>query len=110
MENKSQRVLFHTLDELKKYKISTYDSIQYAKDLCCPECGKATEFKVHAYHVDPIILGWCETPQGFMIINECPKCGTKYRFHLNATTNEKFSYEDFLQNFSLQLFLKQKNK
>lgn len=45
-----------------------------------------------------------------MIINECPKCGTKYRFHLNATSNEKFSYEDFLQNFSLRLFLKQNKK
>lgn len=100
--------MFHTEEELKKYRISTYDSIRLSKELCCLDCGKATEFKVHAYHIDPIILGWCETPQGFMIVKECPRCGCKYRFHL--CTSDKFDYVEAMENFSLYLYLEENKK
>ena len=99
--------MFHTEDELKKYKISTYEHIPYVNDFTCPECGKATEFPSYAYHVKPSIYGWCETPQGFMQIVECPVCGQKFRFH---GVIEKFDYEHFLQNFSLLLYMQEENK
>ena len=102
------KIGFHEESELLKYKISNYDSFEYSKSLVCPECGKGTEIPYHAYHVKAILVGWCETPQGFMLIKECPACGTKYRFH--GTTTERYNYYGFLDSFSLALYMQEKQK
>ena len=101
------KIAFHTEDELKRYKISNYDSYTYAKYLECPECGIGSEIVYDTRKKQSILVGWCDTPQGFMMISECPDCGTRYRFH--GTTTERFDYYRFLENFSLRLYM-QDNK
>ena len=101
------KIAFHTESELKKWKISNYESYEYCKLLECPECGKSGEIP-YGSKVETIIVGWCETPQGFMFIKECPICGTRYRFH--GTTTERFDYYRFLENFSLALYMYEKKK
>lgn len=98
----SEKIAFHTEEELKKWKINNYDSYEYSKLLECPECGKSGEIP-YGNKVDTILVGWCETPQGFMFIKECPICGTRYRFH--GTTTERNDYYRFLENFSLALYI-----
>lgn len=98
----SEKIAFHTEEELKKWKINNYDSYEYSKLLECPECGKSGEIP-YGNKVDTIMVGWCETPQGFMFIKECPICGTRYRFH--GTTTERNDYYRFLENFSLALYM-----
>ena len=101
------KIAFHTEDELKRYKISNYDSYTYTKYLECPECGIGSEIVYDTRKKQSILVGWCDTPQGFMMISECPDCGTRYRFH--GTTTERFDYYKFLENFSLRLYM-QDNK
>ena len=101
------KIAFHTEDELKRYKISNYDSYTYAKYLECPECGIGSEIVYDTHKKESLLVGWCDTPQGFMMISECPNCGTRYRFH--GTTTERFDYYRFLENFSLRLYM-QTNK
>lgn len=104
----SEKIAFHTEEELKKWKINNYNSYEYSKLLECPECGKSGEIP-YGNKVDTILVGWCETPQGFMFIKECPICGTRYRFH--GTTTERNDYYRFLENFSLALYIyENKNK
>ena len=49
---------------------------------------------------------WCGTRQGFMMISECPECGTRYRFH--GITTDRNDYYKFLENFSLKLYIQEK--
>lgn len=100
------KIAFHSEETLLKYKISNYDSYEYTKLLECPECGKSSEFEYNGKNKS-ILVGWCETPQGFMFIKECPICGTRYRFH--GTTTERNDYYRFLENFSLALLLSERN-
>lgn len=37
------KIAFHIENELKKYKISNYDSYEYTKYLECSECGIGSE-------------------------------------------------------------------
>lgn len=97
------KIAFHTEDELKKYKISNYDSYVYTKYLECPECGVGSELPFKRHQKQSILVGWSETPQGFMMISECPECGTRYRYH--GTTTERNDYYRFLENFSLKLYM-----
>lgn len=99
------KIGFHTEEHLLKYKLSNYDSYEYTKLLECPECGRSGEFEYNN-KVKSILVGWCETPQGFMFIKECPHCGTRYRFH--GTTTERYDYYRFLENFSLALYITEK--
>lgn len=49
-------------------KISNWESIEYSEGICCPnpECDN------DGYYDDARnILGWCETPSGFMYVCEC---------------------------------------
>lgn len=96
------KIAFHEESELLKWKISNYECFEYSKLLECPECGRGGEFKVDM-NARSILVGWCETPQGFMFIKECPYCGTRYRFH--GVTTERNDYYRFLENFSLTLYL-----
>lgn len=101
------KIAFHSEDELKRYKLSNYDCYTYTKYLECPECGIGSEIVYDTRKKQSILVGWCDTPQGFMMISECPNCGTRYRFH--GTTTERFDYYRFLENFSLRLYM-QDNK
>lgn len=59
-------------------KISNWESIPYSEGLNCPnpECtNKSYDDEARS------ILGWCETPYGFMQVCECKKCFAKYRMH-----------------------------
>lgn len=102
------KIAYHEESELLKWKISNYDSYEYSKSLECPECGLSGEFEI-LIKFRPILVGWCETPHGFMFIKECPFCGTRYRFH--GVTTERNDYYHFLENFSLHLhIIENKNK
>ena len=70
-------------------KIEQYESIPYAGDLCCQDCGEGNfenygepGYDSHA----PIAVGWCDTPYGFMGVFECPICHNKFRFHSTIGT------------------------
>ena len=57
-------------------KFTQWENIEYAWDFQCPlgccEIG-GTQRK-------PDLVGWCETPQGYMLVFECPGfSSTKYR-------------------------------
>lgn len=71
------------IDILPKLDAST--SI-VARDFICPECGDSG---VGYPRMDkPRLVGWCDTEWGYMMVAECPKCFTKYRFH-GTTDNKK---------------------
>ena len=102
---------------LEKY--SQYEHIPYAKGLTC-ECGRC-DFKLYDSpddpgFVKPLIVGWCDTPIGFMGIFECPVCGHKFRFHVRGRyMPDKPNYEEFehsLHKWSMlcQNYLQIKNK
>lgn len=83
-------------------KISNWESIKYSEGICCPnpECDN------DGYYNDARnILGWCETPSGFMYVCECNKCFTKYRFH-GVTGSDKFNLNKFARSFLLSVLLK----
>jgi len=69
--------LLDTLD-----KITQWESIPYSAGLCCTDCGKADLGNYgNPNGVLPDIIGWCETPRGFMAVFECPECHSKFRCH-----------------------------
>lgn len=81
-------------DILPKYP--QYEDIPYAADLQCQECGMGNfdnyakpNYLDHA----PILIGWCDTPIGFMGIFECTYCHSKFRFHCGG--NDCDNLEDF---------------
>lgn len=51
--------------------------------------------------------GWCDTPYGYMMVCECKKCFTKYRFH--GTIDGKFDFENFADNFLMRVEMEKKN-
>lgn len=55
-----------------------YDSIPYAGDYECPECGSS---KYIFGTKTPQLIGWCSTPRGYMMVFECQECFTKFRYH-----------------------------
>lgn len=79
-------------------KISNWESIEYSDGLNCTneECDN----KSCSYHARNII-GWCDTPYGYMMVCECKKCFTKYRFH--GTIGGKFDFENFADNFLMRV-------
>ena len=96
-------------EDFLRYKITGYDSIRYVKDITCPNCGKSGYGSTYVIGVgykemkSPKLIGWCETPQGLMMVHECPECFTKFRFH-NCTT-ERNSLEKFKESFFLKMRL-----
>ena len=75
-------------DILKKFY--QYESIPYANDYTCPECGKSS-IGSHA-EKKCALIGWCETPSGYMVVCECPVCGTTFRFHPHL---DRFDFDAF---------------
>lgn len=92
------------MEEMLPMKISNWESIEYSEGLNCPneECdNKSCSF--HARN----IIGWCDTPYGYMMVCECKKCFTKYRFH--GTIDGKFDFENFADNFLMRVEMEKKN-
>lgn len=70
-------------------KITQWEGIEYVRDYQCPNgcssiCDTVTK---------PDLVGWCETPQGFMMVFECPICFTRFRCHCNS--GDKFDLDRF---------------
>lgn len=81
-------------DILKKFP--QYESIPYAGDYKCPSCGNSGIANHTSRKCD--LAGWCETPSGFMVVCECPECGTKFRFHPHLN---KFDFDDFNETIEI---------
>jgi len=79
-------------------KFTNWETIQYSNGLNCPHCncsGFYKELDMKEEPEIPALIGWCETPQGFMMVFECPHCFEKYRFHgnvLNRFDIDKFDF------------------
>ena len=73
------------MKEMLPMKISNWESIEYSEGLNCPNenCDNKS-YDDYARN----IIGWCDTPYGYMMVCECKKCFTKYRFH--GTIGDKF--------------------
>lgn len=70
-------------------------NVKYVKDFSCPVCGN--EDTDH-------VVGWCDTGKhGLMMINECPKCHERYRFH--GCTTERFNLDSFMGTLYCRLKL-----
>ena len=85
------------MEEMLPMKISNWESIEYSEGLNCPNenCDNKS------YHDDARnIIGWCDTPYGYMMVCECKKCFTKYRFH--GTTGDRFDFDNFAFYFMMR--------
>lgn len=70
-------------------------NVKYVKDFSCPVCGN--EDTDH-------VVGWCDIVEhGLMMINECPKCHERYRFH--GCTTERFNLDSFIGTLYCRLKL-----
>lgn len=86
-----------TWNKLMALKMSSNE--KYVKDFSCPVCG--TEDTEH-------VIGWCDTRKhGLMMINECPKCHERYRFH--GCTTERFNLDSFIGTLYCCLRLQKQN-
>ena len=91
--------------EFEGMKITQYQDILVSKDMACPECNGSSQFDytIDPDKAEPTPIGWCDTVYGFMAVFECPKCFTKYRFHINSTgRNDK---DQFYADFALLVHL-----
>lgn len=79
-------------------KISNWEPIVHSEGLNCPnkECDNKS-----FYDDARNIIGWCDTPYGFMIVCECKNCFTKYRFH--GTIMGRSDFEKFADNFLMRV-------
>lgn len=91
----------HAIDYNERYileilpKISQWESIPYARDFRCQECGKHHRFEsMIETDLKAKIVGWCNSDYGYMLVFECPHCFSKFRFH--TTHDNKFNIDDFV--------------
>ena len=96
MQENDKEIIVRIRKELQEFgirKISNYESYKVVKDFECPECHKSG---LDAWErlKKPVLVGWTETPQGFMMCYECPDCFSKFRWH--GSTWERNSEDDFL--------------
>lgn len=77
-------------------KFPDYRAIPYASDLCCPQGDM--KFMVDK----PNLVGWCETNNGYMMVLECPKCFTRYRYH--ATDHWDDTIDEFNESLIDKLY------
>lgn len=90
--------------EMLPMKISNWESIEYSEELNCPNenCDNKS------YNDDARnIIGWCDTPYGYMTVCECKKCFTKYRFH--GIVGDKFDFDNFAFTFMMRVKRGKKN-
>ena len=69
-----------------------------SRDFACPECDNSG---VGYPMMDkPKLVGWCDTPYGYMMIVECPHCYAKYRFHgSNVNKNDLSELESAIRSY-----------
>lgn len=81
-------------------KFTQWETIPYAKNFACQECGKSAIQGKDEYCRDtlekPNLIGWCETYNGFMAIFECPCCHSKFRFHPHITLFDLDQFDFYL--------------
>lgn len=99
-----------TFKEFEQMKIAQYTNILISKDMACPECNGSSQFdySIDSRFVEPTPIGWCDTEHGFMAVFECPKCFTKYRFHISTTG--RYDKDRFYSDFALLLHLYNEHK
>ncbi len=92
------------MEKILPMKISNWESIEYSYEINCPneDCDNKSW-----YDDARNIVGWCDTPYGYMIVCECKKCFTKYRFHC-IISGDKFDFENFAKNFLQRIAVKKK--
>ncbi|MBQ9357530.1 MAG: hypothetical protein IJT98_09625 [Prevotella sp.] len=92
-------------EEFEHMKIAQYQDILVSKDMACPECNGSSQFSYDYDRnmVEPTPIGWCETENGFMACFECPKCFTKYRFHISTTG--RWEKDQFYRDYALLIYL-----
>lgn len=90
-----------TFKEFDSMKIADYASIPRVMDMQCPECGKSDMLGSSDNQPKPI--GWVDTPQGFMMVAECPFCFCKFRFHISTT--DRNDVDGFYRDFALRIKL-----
>lgn len=83
-------------------KFSQYEDIEYAGDFLCPECENSGIASDCLRITKPDIVGWCDTPFGYMVVMQCPICYTKYRFHgsINSFDFEAFNTDLYIHFIS----------
>ena len=88
-------------EKFKQMKISQYQDILISKDMTCPACNGSSQFSYSfdSNMAEPTPIGWCDTEYGFMAVFECPKCFTKYRFHISTTG--RYDQDQFYGDFAL---------
>lgn len=71
-------------------KIIQWESVEYAPDFVCQKCGGSG----HPLHAENKVslVGWCDTPNGIMVVFECSKCFERFRYHPQI---DRFSMKDF---------------
>jgi len=77
-------------------KLSQWQNTPYVPDFSCPDCGRSALLGKECCCLaesKPNLIGWCETPNGYMMVFECPICFAKYRFHCN--TGNKLDKKNF---------------
>lgn len=77
-------------------KIPQWEAIPYSADLQC-ECG---ESGFESWQQLPKLIGWCDTPRGYMAVFECPVCFEKFRFHV-ASDDAKWELDDLERGLHL---------
>jgi len=92
-------------EEFSRMKVVQYQDIAVSKDMACPECGGSNQF---TYSFDksvaePVPVGWCDTDHGFMAVFECPRCFTRFRFHIS--TGGRYDEDRFYADFALLVHL-----
>ena len=92
-------------EEFRRMKIVQYEDIAVSKDMGCPECSGSNGFSYSFDKdiVEPMPIGWCDTNHGFMAVFECPKCHTRFRFHINTTG--RYDPDCFYIDFALKVYL-----
>lgn len=79
-------------------KFSQYEDIEYAADFLCPLCNLSGVASFSLGISKPELVGWCDTPFGYMVILQCPHCFTKYRFHgsIHSFNFDKFNADLYI--------------
>lgn len=100
------------MSELREF--TQYEAIEYTRDFICPECGGSGDGFHHVPGEGYIslpeakLIGWCSTPNGYMMVFECPKCFKKFRYHNTTTGRNRFDSfkEDMWLVWHLQTYKK----
>ena len=88
--------------EFEGMKITQYENILVSKDMACNGSSQF-DYSIDSRFAEPTPIGWCDTEHGYMAVFECPKCYTKYRFHISTTG--RYDKDRFYQDFALLVHL-----